>query len=560
MLNALGIPAKLIALVIGGAVGLVVVAVVALSFIKSVMIEDRVTKVRNLVEVARDVAKSFQGRAQAGEFDQATAQSLAKKTLREVRYAGDDYIFIYATDGTSVLQPNKPEREGKNFIDAKDPNGVPFVRQFIEAGAGEGHPVFYQFARPGSDTPVDKVAEVRNFEPWGWSIGTGIYIDDVNTEFKNIAVKFGAIIAAIASLLVGGGWFLATNISRPLRRLTLVTERLAQNDFAVTVGDTERGDDIGILGRSIEMLRDHAREAADLRVAQERLQQQAETAKRHAMLQLADNLETNIKGVVQAVASASTEMHATAESLSSLAENASRKITIVASASEEANGNVQTVAAAAEELSASIQEISRQLSSATVISGKAVDQAAKTNEIIGGLASSADLIGSVVKLINDIASQTNLLALNATIEAARAGDAGKGFAVVAGEVKALANQTARATDEISQHIAGVQTATGQAVVAIQAISGTISEINQISSAIAAAVEEQGAATHEISRNIDQAAAGTHKVSLNISGVAETANETGVGASHVLQASAELSKQAEKLGSEVDRFIASIRNA
>jgi methyl-accepting chemotaxis protein len=275
---------------------------------------------------------------------------------------------------------------------------------------------------------------------------------------------------------------------------------------------------------------------------------------------LADHLETSIRGVVQAVASASTEMHSTAESLASLAENATIKVNIVASASEEANGNVQTVAAAAEELSASIQEISRQLSNATVISGKAVDQAAKTNEIIGGLTNSADLIGGVVKLINDIASQTNLLALNATIEAARAGDAGKGFAVVAGEVKTLANQTARATDEISRHIAGVQTATGQAVVAIQAISGTISEINQISAAIAAAVEEQGAATQEISRNIEQAAAGTHKVSLNISGVAETASETGVGASHVLQASAELSKQSENLGNEVDRFIASIRSA
>jgi methyl-accepting chemotaxis protein len=478
--------------------------------------------------------------------------------LREVRYSGDDYIFIYSADGTSILQPNKPEREGKNFIDAKDANGVPFVREFIDAGRGEGRPVFYQFARPGSDQPVDKVSEVRNFDPWGWTIGTGIYIDDVNTEFKNIAFKFGAIILAIALMLGTGGWFLATNISRPLRRLTAVTERLAQNDFSVTVGESARSDDIGILGRSIEMLRDRASEAADLRASQEKLQQEAEMGKRQVMIELADNLEANIKGVVQSVASASAEMHGTADSLASLAEEATKKMTIVATASEEANGNVQTVAAAAEELSASIQEIGRQLNNATVISGKAVDQAARTNKIIGGLTNSADLIGGVVKLIHDIASQTNLLALNATIEAARAGDAGKGFAVVAGEVKLLANQTARATEEISQHIAGVQNATGEAVVAIEAITNTIGEINQISSAIAAAVEEQGAATQEIGRNIEQAAAGTQKVSVNISGVAETASETGVEANHVLQASAELSRQSENLGAEVDRFIARIR--
>ncbi len=561
MLKRLGISTKLISLVFGGVVGFIVLAAFALSFMRSTMIEDRVDKVKNLAEVARDVAKGFYDRAQAGEFDQATAQDLAKKVLRNLRYSGVEYFFIYGADGTSVLLPPKPEREGSNFIDLKDENGVFFIRELIDAGRHhDGRPVFYQFPRAGSDKPVDKVAAALNFDPWGWTIGTGIYIDDVNTEFANTGLKYAGIIGPITLLLIVGGWFLARNIALPLRRLVSVTERLAKQDFAVEVGGTERGDEIGTLGRSIEVLRDGAREAAALRLAQEQAKQQAENEKRRAMNALAEHFEASVKGVVQTVASAATEMQGTARSLSAVAEHASHQATVVAAASEEASSNVQTVASAAEELSSSIHEISRQVNAAAGISSNAVAQAAKTNEIVNGLASSADLIGSVVKLINDIASQTNLLALNATIEAARAGDACKGFAVVANEVKSLANQTAKATDDISQHISGVQTATGEAVAAIQAITATITEINQISAAIASAVEEQGAATKEIARNVEQAAAGTHEVSLNIAGVTEAAGETGVGAGHVLDAATELSKQSETLGNEVDQFIARIRTA
>jgi methyl-accepting chemotaxis protein len=560
MLKRLGISAKLIALVFGGVIGFVIVAAFALSFIRSTMVDDRVAKVQNLSEVARDVAKGFYERAKAGEFDQATAQDQAKKVIRNLRYSGVEYFFIYDAKGNVVLLPPKPEREGDSFIDLKDANGVFIVRGLLESGRNNGQPVFYQFPRAGSDKPIDKVAATLNFDPWGWSIGTGIYIDDVNTAFAETAVKFAGIIGPITVILVVGGFLLARNIATPLRRLTAVTERLARQDFAVEVGGTERGDEIGILGRSIVILRDGAREAAELRLAQEQAKQQAEIEKRRVMNELADNFESSVKAVVESVASAATEMQGTAESLSSVAEEASRQATAVAAASEEASSNVATVASAAEELSSSIHEISRQVNAAAGISSNAVVQAAKTNEIVNGLANSADLIGSVVKLINDIASQTNLLALNATIEAARAGDAGKGFAVVANEVKSLANQTAKATEDISQHIAGVQTSTGEAVAAIQAITTTISEINQISAAIASAVEEQGAATKEIARNVEQAAAGTREVSLNIAGVTEAAGETGTGAGHVLDASTELSRQSESLGNEIDQFIARVRAA
>jgi len=555
-----GISTKLIALTAGSLIGFLALAAFALFFMRSTMIEDRVDKVKSLTEAARNVAKGFHERAQAGEFDQATAQELAKKVLRKMGYGNGEYFFILTKDGTRVLLPPAPEREGKNEIDLKDTDGKFFVRELIAAADKNGQAVFYKFPRPGSDKPVGKVGTMLGFEPWGWTIGTGIYTDDVDEAFDDTALKFAGIIGPVTVILVIGGLILARNISVPLQNLTKVTERLARNDFDVSVGGTERSDEIGILGRSIAILRDGAREAADLRHAQEQAKRQAEEERRNTMNKLADHFETSVKGVVRSVASAATEMQSTAQSLSSVAAEANRQAATVAAASEEASSNVATVAAAAEELSSSIHEISRQVHAAAGISSTAVAQAVKTTEIVNGLASSAELIGSVVKLINDIASQTNLLALNATIEAARAGDAGKGFAVVAGEVKSLANQTARATEEISQHIAGVQTATGAAVEAIQAITGTIGEINQISGAIASAVEEQGAATQEIARNVEQASAGTQEVSRNIAGVTDAAAETGTGATHVLESSIELSKQSERLDSEVDLFVARIRSS
>ncbi|HXP98155.1 MAG TPA: methyl-accepting chemotaxis protein, partial [Telmatospirillum sp.] len=341
---------------------------------RSTMIEDRADKVKSLSEVARDVVKGFHERAQAGEFDQATAQALAIKALRNLRYSGAEYYFIYKMDGTNVLLPPKPEREGKNFIDLKDENGVHFIRELLESGGKNGRPVFYQFPRAGSDKPVDKVAAAITFEPWEWSIGTGIYIDDVNDEFFGTALKFAAIIGPITMILMVGGWFLARNIAVPLRRLVAVTGRLAEQDFSVEISGTERGDEIGVLGRSVRILRDEAREAADLRRVQEKDKQRAEDEKHRVMSELADHFELSVKGVVETVASAATEMQGTAQSLSSVAEHATRQATTVAAASEEATTNVQTVASAAEELSSSIREISRQVNAAAGISSNAVAQ------------------------------------------------------------------------------------------------------------------------------------------------------------------------------------------
>jgi methyl-accepting chemotaxis protein len=376
------------------------------------------------------------------------------------------------------------------------------------------------------------------------------------------STRIWLIVGAVCGLVVAFsilGWIALQQISKPLARMTGEMSKLAGGDLDITVDGTARSDEIGALARSLEIFRDNARAAHRLEIRQQEEQRLKE--ERHARMESYINeFDDRVREALRTLAGASTELQATAQSMSTTAEETTRQASAVAATAGETSSNVQTVAAATEELHSSISEISRQVSQSAGIAGQAVAEADRTNGTIEGLALTAQKIGDVINLIQDIASQTNLLALNATIEAARAGEAGKGFAVVAGEVKTLASQTARATEEISAQVSAIQSETGSAVTAIKGIGGTIRQMNEIATVIAAAVEEQGAATQDIAMNIQEVARGTAEMSSNIANVNHAADETGAAANQVLAAADDLGRQAEDLRRDVALFFERMRAA
>jgi methyl-accepting chemotaxis protein len=369
-----------------------------------------------------------------------------------------------------------------------------------------------------------------------------------------------AMLVVTAALVLGTLYFyIGRKLVGRIHAMTTAMGTLATGDKAVQVPDVGRADEVGAMADAVEVFRSNMIKAEQL-VAEQEVARKGREERARKVDQLTKDFDQTISGVIGLLASATTELQSTSESMSATAEETSRQSTAVAAASEQATRNVQTVATAAEELSASITEISRQVNTSSDIAGRAVDQAERTNKQVEGLAEAAQKIGEVVNLIQDIAEQTNLLALNATIEAARAGEAGKGFAVVASEVKNLATQTAKATGEIGQQISGIQSATSDAVEAIKGIVKTINEISQISTSIASAVEEQGAATGEISNSVLEAAAGTREVSSNIVNVNQAAGETGSAATQVKASSGQLAKQSDDLKVAVEEFLSAVRAA
>jgi methyl-accepting chemotaxis protein len=550
-----------------GLSALAVIASIAagVATLHSRMTDDRADKMRAVVDVGKGLAQDLARQVTAKELTQEQAEARFRAEIHAMRFDdGDGYIAVHTVgpNGEDLMFANggSPQLEGK-VSQTRDASGRLIIDLINAALTGHDSGVIsYLFPKPGQTAPQEKLSYVSRFQPWKAVFISGAYVDDVDADFRVALWRLATLGGVILLVTVIVAWMTSRDISGSIGALKTVMDRLTKGDLAAVVPCTDRRDEIGGMASAVLVFKDNMTETERLRTAQDEVKRQAAAEQKAALNRMADGFESNVGRLVGMLSSGSTELEATAQTMTGTANQSYQQATAVASAAEQASTGLQTVAAASEELSASIGEISRQVAQSSMITDKAVDDAKRTDAIVRALAEGAEKIGAVVGLITNIASQTNLLALNATIEAARAGDAGKGFAVVASEVKSLANQTGKATEEIGAQIAQIQTATKEAVEAIRGIAATIEEVSAIAMTIASAVEQQGAATAEIARNVQKTTQAAQEVTVGISGVSKAASETGAEAKKLFTAASDLSKQAEQLSDEVNTFVAGVRAA
>jgi methyl-accepting chemotaxis protein len=528
--------------------------------IADITLTEHQARARAVAEAASKIVEAYEAKAARGEMTDDQAQEAAKVALRAIRYDGSEYVMARREDGVITINGLFPDREGAKSYDNKDSAGAYFSRDMITKAEDGGGFNYYFWPKQPNTPPVRKATYSLLTPRWKWVVGSGVYLDEVDEATWNNALNTVGIVAAVALVTFALAFWLGHRITRPIVRLTEATHRLADGDLAVAIPGAERRDEIGTMAQAVVVLKQRSAEATRLAAEQGRLKAETVAERQRAMRDLAGGFETSFKAVIDGIAASATEMEASAKAMSSVASTAGGEASLASAAAEQTSANVGTVASATEEMASSVSEISRQVQDSARMASGAVDQARATNDRVSELSKAASRIGDVVELINTIAGQTNLLALNATIEAARAGEFGRGFAVVASEVKALAEQTAKATGEIGQQVAGIQAATEESVNAIKGIGGTIEKLSEIASAIAAAVEQQGAATQEIARNVQQAANGTRQVSSNVGAARRAAAETEQISANVLSAAATLSQEAERLRADVTSFLSGIRAA
>jgi methyl-accepting chemotaxis protein len=525
--------------------------------------KDRISLLRVVVDTAVAGAVRFEAEERAGRMDRASAQAAAAEAIRATRYSGQEYLWINDTQVRThmVVHPFRKDLEGKDVSEVRDPTGFALFSAFAEQARRSGSGVVsYLWPRPGAGAggpPIEKLSYVQGFEPWGWVIGTGVYVDDLRQAQHSLYLH-GMLVTGFTAVVVGLlTWNVGRGITRPLAAATAATSAMAAGDLDVPVPGSGRRDELGLLARALETFRENGLKARRLE-AEAQTERAARARRQAAMDRHTQEFGASISVVMSKLSGAAAEMHRAAEEMSQAAEHTRDGTTRTAAGAEVSASNLAAVAAATEELTVSVGEIGRQVIQAADATRAAVGRAKKTDATVRGLSEAAGQVGEVVRLIAGIAGQTNLLALNATIEAARAGEAGKGFAVVACEVKQLAAQTAKATEQISSQVATIQTATSEAVQAVREVGEAIGRMDEIAAAIAAAVEEQGAATREIAASVQTVARQNDETTRSMREVSHVAEGAGGTSRSVLRTATEVAQVSGTLREEVGHFLAAMQ--